>query len=169
MATDEEKVRPFASPQPGRPSASPLRTSPGTTAVHQPPHNDPPADLYALTQRERLSKAMGAAFLSHQVAQLERSVDSITFSRDSRLYDPDSGGGRSGRGRGGSAGRGGKAGSGNGRGGGKRETRVVDASALVHALPVLKRWVREDAYQLVVPLQGSPRCLRARRVRRDDG
>lgn len=87
---------------------------------------------------------MGAAFLAHQVTQLERSVDSITFSRDARLYDPSS---ASRRGRG--------PGSGGGRGGTKREVRVLDASALVHALPLLKKWIREDRYQLVVPLEGE--------------
>ncbi|BGP21714.1 hypothetical protein Rt10032_c01g0417 [Rhodotorula toruloides] len=92
-------------------------------------------------KRERQQKALGAAFLAHQVSELEKSVDMLAFSRDPRLH-----GGRGGRG-------------GRGRGGGsgesrqdKREVRVVDASALVHALPVLKRWIREDRYQLVVPL-----------------
>ncbi|BGP28909.1 hypothetical protein JCM10296v2_000645 [Rhodotorula toruloides] len=94
-------------------------------------------------KKERQQRALGAAFLAHQVSELEKSVDTLAFSRDPRLYGR--GGGR-GRGRG-------------GRGGGsnesrqdKREVRVVDASALVHALPVLKRWIREDRYQLVVPL-----------------
>jgi hypothetical protein len=91
-----------------------------------------------------MSKAMGAAFLAHQVAGLERSVESITFSRDSRLYDPSS---ASRRGRG--------AAGGSGRAGAKREVRVLDASALVHALPLLKKWIREDRYQLVVPLEGE--------------
>ncbi|GAA5820116.1 hypothetical protein JCM3770_003357 [Rhodotorula araucariae] len=92
-------------------------------------------------KRERQSKALGAAFLAHQVSELERSVDTLAFSRDPRLY---------GRG-GGRGGRGGRSGGG-GAGPATREIRVVDASALVHALPVLKRWIREDAYQLVVPL-----------------
>ncbi|KAK4332423.1 hypothetical protein RTBOTA2_000577 [Rhodotorula toruloides] len=94
-------------------------------------------------KKERQQRALGAAFLAHQVSELEKSVDTLAFSRDPRLYGR--GGGR-GRGRG-------------GRGGGsnesrqdKREVRVVDASALVHVLPVLKRWIREDRYQLVVPL-----------------
>ena len=104
-----------------------------------------------MLQRDLLSKRMAAALLQHQVTELERSVDSINFSRDSRLYDPSS------RGRGGRGGRGGPGrgvGAG-GRAGGQRERRVVDASALVHALPVLKRWIREDAYQLIIPLQGQ--------------
>ncbi|GAA6001885.1 hypothetical protein JCM10207_002364 [Rhodosporidiobolus poonsookiae] len=99
-------------------------------------------------KRERQQKALGAAFLAHQVSELEKSVDTLAFSRDPRLH---------GQGRGGRVGRGGGrgGGTGGGQGGhrlGSRPLRVVDASALVHALPVLKRWVREDAYQLVVPL-----------------
>ncbi|GAA5832160.1 hypothetical protein JCM11251_004262 [Rhodosporidiobolus azoricus] len=95
-------------------------------------------------KRERQSKALGAAFLAHQVSELEHKVDTLTFSRDPRVYNA---GGRGGRG--GAAGGKGAAG---GARQGKREIRVVDASVLVHALPVLKRWVREDTYQLVVPL-----------------
>ncbi|GAA5994965.1 uncharacterized protein JCM10292_004458 [Rhodotorula paludigena] len=100
-------------------------------------------------KRERQVKALGAAFLAHQVSQLERDVDTLAFSRDPRLY-----GGARGRGRGG--GRGGASGAAGPRAGAAheahREVRVVDASVLVHALPVLKRWVRQDQYQLVVPL-----------------
>ncbi|KAK4054860.1 hypothetical protein OIV83_000784 [Microbotryomycetes sp. JL201] len=115
-------------------------------------------------KRERMSKAMGAAFLSHTVAQLEKSVDSLAFSRDQRLYGDFGERGRHVRGAGAaSRGRGGgdsaQRGTGthtNGqsvRSAGARERRIVDASALVHALPVLKRWVRQDTYQLIVPLQ----------------
>lgn len=93
----------------------------------------------SLEQRDRLSKAMGAAYLAAQVRQLEQSVDSLQFSRDARLYDgkrnpaPPSSATR------------------------VRERRIVDVSALVHALPLLKRAVREDTYELVVPLQGELR------------
>ncbi|GAA5911835.1 hypothetical protein JCM8208_002453 [Rhodotorula glutinis] len=97
-------------------------------------------------KRDRQSKALGAAFLAHQVSQLEKSVDTLAFSRDPRLYPT----------RGARGGRGGRAaGSGGGqpaRSSQPRQVRVVDASALVHALPVLKRWVRDDSFQLVVPL-----------------
>ncbi|KAM0793178.1 hypothetical protein ACM66B_000651 [Microbotryomycetes sp. NB124-2] len=118
-------------------------------------------------KRERLSKAMGAAFLSHKVAELEKSVDSLAFSRDQRLYGNSGGQGRHVRtdGPGSAATRAGlgqrhKHGRGGGhrddlnavRPAGARERRVVDASALVFALPVLKRWVRQDTYQLIVPL-----------------
>ena len=91
---------------------------------------------------------MGAAFLAHQVKELERSVDSLSFSRD----------GADGR----RGGRGGRAGGGHEHGhghGGRKELRVLDASVLVHALPVVKRWVREDSYQLVVPLEGEHELL----------
>ncbi|GAA5947001.1 hypothetical protein JCM10213_007270, partial [Rhodosporidiobolus nylandii] len=91
-------------------------------------------------KRQRLSRTLGAAFLAHRVSELEASVDKLTFSRDPRLAGS---GGRGGRG-----GRGGAIGTRQG----KREIRVVDASVLIHALPVLKRWVREDTYQIVVPL-----------------
>lgn len=88
---------------------------------------------------------MGAAFLAHQVNELERSVDSIAFSRDSRHYNT-SNQDRSKAGTSASGTRGGR---------GKRETRIVDVSVLVHALPVLKRWIREDTYLLIVPLEGE--------------
>ncbi|GAA5866142.1 hypothetical protein JCM3774_004096 [Rhodotorula dairenensis] len=103
-------------------------------------------------KRQRQSKALGAAFLAHQVSQLEQSVDTLTFSRDPRLY---SGGGS--RGAKGANVRGATRGGGATRAGGskldrQRQVRVIDPSALVHALPVLKRWIREDKYKLIVPL-----------------
>ncbi|KPV78449.1 uncharacterized protein RHOBADRAFT_40995 [Rhodotorula graminis WP1] len=94
-------------------------------------------------KRDRQSKALGAAFLAHQVSQLEKSVDTLAFSRDPRLYPPRGGRGGRASGPGGGAAR---------RSSAPRQVRVVDASALVHALPVLKRWVRDDTFQLVVPL-----------------
>ncbi|GAA5980277.1 hypothetical protein JCM10908_001596 [Rhodotorula pacifica] len=101
-------------------------------------------------QRQRQSKALGAAFLAHQVSQLEQSVDTLAFSRDSRLS---SRGGGSRGGRGGKATRaGGSSASSGNQLDKQRQVRVIDASALVHALPVLKRWIREDKYKLVVPL-----------------
>ncbi|GAA5953417.1 hypothetical protein JCM8115_000521 [Rhodotorula mucilaginosa] len=104
-------------------------------------------------KRQRQSKALGAAFLAHQVSQLEQSVDTLAFSRDARLY---SRGGPRGGGRGGNA-RGANRGGANAAGSGvnldrQRPVRVIDPSALVHALPVLRRWIREDKYKLVVPL-----------------
>lgn len=98
---------------------------------------------------------MGAAFLSHQVAQLERSVNSITFSRDARLYDPGRRGGRGGAG--GSESRTHSRAHASEKSEEPRQCRVIDASALVHALPLIKRWVRENTFQLIVPLQGE-RC-----------
>ncbi|GAA5850135.1 hypothetical protein JCM8547_001021 [Rhodosporidiobolus lusitaniae] len=106
-----------------------------------------PVELAEQQQRDKQSKALGAAFLAHQVSQLEGQVDQLAFSRGH------AGGSRGGRGGRGAGGRGGGAGAGLARPAGrKRETRVVDASVLVHALPLLKRWVREDQYLLVVPL-----------------
>ncbi|GAA5923013.1 uncharacterized protein JCM15063_003499 [Sporobolomyces koalae] len=92
-------------------------------------------------KREKQSKALGAAFLAHQVSQLEKSVDTLTFSRDSRISARRTASTRAS----------GAATAGSARPG-SRPVRVVDASTLVHALPVLKRWVRQDKYQLVIPL-----------------
>lgn len=99
---------------------------------------------------------MGALFLSHQVAQLEKSVDSITFSRDSRLYKDSITTSRSNINKvGGSNNNNGRNLGGNGLKKVDREIRIVDASALVYALPLLKRYIREDKYLLVVPLEGK--------------
>ncbi|GAA5908275.1 uncharacterized protein JCM6883_004334 [Sporobolomyces salmoneus] len=102
-------------------------------------------DAEAEAKREKQRKALGAAFLAHQVSELEKSVDHLQFSRDSSRSNNRQ------RGRTGGGGGGGS--------GGLRTTtlkikpiRVVDASTLIHALPVLKKWVREDQYKLVVPL-----------------
>lgn len=129
--------------------------------------SDPSHEIFS--QRERLSKAMGAAFLSHQVEQLERSVDSLAFSRDARLYNnTDRSNGRqhkhnsrTSRSSATSAQNPTQA-----RPAGAKERRVIDASALVHALPVIKRWVRQDTYQLIVPLQGEPETERTAMHRR---
>ncbi|GAA6022541.1 hypothetical protein JCM11491_005594 [Sporobolomyces phaffii] len=83
------------------------------------------------TDRERQSKALGQAFLAHQVSQLEQSVDKLAFSRDSSSSRPLPRPHHR------------KA---------PRPIRVLDPSMLVHALPVVKRWVRRDEYRLVVPL-----------------
>ncbi|GAA5870295.1 hypothetical protein JCM16303_001953 [Sporobolomyces ruberrimus] len=98
-------------------------------------------------KREKQSKALGAAFLAHQVSELERSVDTLTFSRSNRGSNTARGGGGSSRSRGGGAAP--RSGSG---GITIKPIRIVDASTLIHALPVLKRWVRQDEFQLVVPL-----------------
>ncbi|SGY34801.1 BQ5605_C002g01685 [Microbotryum silenes-dioicae] len=118
--------------------------------------NDPSAQ----DKRDRLSKALGAAFLSHQVESLERSVDSLTFSCDGRLLPPPrpTSTGRTVQVNSTSNHRNGpimKGGSDtrSGTSGVKRPIKVVDASVLVHALPVVKRWLRQDTHQLVIPLQ----------------
>ncbi|SCV68433.1 BQ2448_554 [Microbotryum intermedium] len=118
--------------------------------------NDPSAQ----DKRDKLSKALGAAFLSHQVESLERSVNSLTFSRDGRLLQPPRPTSTSRTAHVGSASnhRNGPNAKGHseprsGTNGAKRPIKVVDASVLVHALPVVKRWLRQDTHQLVIPLQ----------------
>lgn len=105
---------------------------------------------------------MGALFLSHKVKELEKSVNQISFNRDSRLYNDTSNSSprKSNGTKSGSTSGSSKIGSGsmNNNGNGERrirETRIVDVSVLVHALPVLKRWIREDRYLLVIPLEGK--------------
>lgn len=94
---------------------------------------------------------MGAAFLAHQVDKLEKSVDTLTFDRSQALYNPNGP-----RGRGGSQ---------SARSAahpdrslpkpGIKPIYVLDASVLVHALPLVKLWVRQDQYKLIVPLSGK--------------
>ena len=106
-------------------------------------------------QREKQSKALGAAFLAHQVQQLESRVDHLSFSRD---HYRSTGGSSRGGGRGRGGARGGGASNSSQRPDQPRkdkEIRIVDASVLVHALPLLKKWVREDRYQFIVPLSGQ--------------
>ncbi|GAA5949554.1 hypothetical protein JCM3765_002701 [Sporobolomyces pararoseus] len=91
-------------------------------------------------KRLERQRKLGAAFLAHQVSELEKSVDTLTFSRNH--YQPRSGSGKP-KSRGVNS---------SGGGGRLKPIRVVDASTLVHALPVLKRWLREDKFQLIVPL-----------------
>jgi hypothetical protein len=136
--------------------------------------------------RERMSRALGAAFLSHQVAELETRVGGMDIAGSSR-------GNPRGRGRG----RGEHRGRGRGRGRGthiqrqsfseadddlrsstelnmprsppppaEREKRtlaqviVLDSSVLVHALNQVKRWCKEDRKEvLVVPLEGAHSSL----------
>ncbi|KAI5451091.1 hypothetical protein NCC49_001969 [Naganishia albida] len=112
-------------------------------------------------RQARLSKALGAAYLSHQIEQLEDRVTSnLTLG---------------GRGRGGRGRRGGNGASG-GNGGGRRgnqrapeankvrkpaaqedtqpETRLVlDTSALVFALPTITRLLRTGRAEMIVPLE----------------
>ncbi|GAA5826768.1 hypothetical protein JCM5353_003228 [Sporobolomyces roseus] len=99
-------------------------------------------------KREKQSKALGAAFLAHQVQQLESRVDTLSFARD---HSSRAAGGGRGRGRGG---RGQQSGAYNKDQPPRKDKqiRVVDASVLVHSLPLLKKWVREDRYQFIVPL-----------------
>lgn len=92
--------------------------------------------------REKMSRALGAAFLQHKVQQLERNLDDLSFRRD--LHHPS-------------------------RGHSKKKThpvayptsspstspppiKVIDTSMLIHALPILKKWVRQAKSTIVIPL-----------------
>jgi hypothetical protein len=106
---------------------------------------------------------MGAAFLQHRVQELEQSVETLSFKRDPRLFDPNAPnpsfrGGRGSGGRGQGRPRGGKAAVAHAQPERRpKDTprRLVDVSALVHGLPVIKEWVREGACQVIVPLDGE--------------
>lgn len=122
------------------------------------------------SQRERQQKALGAAFLAHQVSQLEKSVDSLSLDRSRQLYDPNGTGAA--RSRGGPAPSTSTARSSRGAGrdtpGSQRikPVRVLDASVLVHGLPLVKLWVREDSSKLIVPLAGERASARLNETER---
>lgn len=122
-----------------------------------------------------MSRALGTAFLSHQVAQLEKDVLKAgpTYNRRGGSLQPTRGGG----GRGGGATRGGAAAAAR-RGGGSPERTpmaimrrnnisralapqladkiVVDASVLIYALSHVRNWCREDRKEvIIIPLEGE--------------
>lgn len=128
-----------------------------------------------------MSRALGAAFLTHQVAQLENKIGTLNNSNG---FGGRRGGGMvrgapaPGRGRGGGRGRGSSVGIINtsprkaivSEDMVPREKEktpmanviVLDASVLVHALGQVKRWCREERKEtLVVPLEGM---LRPRQI-----
>lgn len=92
--------------------------------------------------REKMSRALGAAFLQHKVQQLERNLDDLSFRRD--IHPPDSRRSQS-----------------------KKKTlptacspspppiKLIDTSMLIHALPILKKWVRQAKFRIVIPLDGK--------------
>ncbi|KIY43204.1 hypothetical protein FISHEDRAFT_78707 [Fistulina hepatica ATCC 64428] len=130
-----------------------------------------------------MSRALGAAFLNHQVEQLEKSVEGNWRERAAKIKSSDF---RSGNGRAGDDGfdntrprrgnRGSKKGGheknrdrqtkrSNGRASAEEdiplppdETRIVviDVSLLIHSLPLVKRWATskdKEAFVLVIPLE----------------
>ena len=99
-------------------------------------------------QRERQQKAMGAAFLAHQVDKLEKSVDSLSFDRSQALYNPNGPRGHGGAHSGQSSAQHRKL--------QLKPVYILDASVMVHALPLVKLWVRQDQHKLIVPLAGQP-------------
>lgn len=126
-----------------------------------------------------MSRALGAAFLSHQVEQLEKTVGRESRSNASNNWRERSGQMTGGRG----AKRGGTPHSQAHQGGRKKErkdgketgkpqlqnernglkesekdadTVVVDASVLVHALGQLKKWCKEGRQEVIlIPLEGD--------------
>ncbi|KAH7103432.1 hypothetical protein BKA62DRAFT_768845 [Auriculariales sp. MPI-PUGE-AT-0066] len=115
-----------------------------------------------------MSRALGAAFLSHQVVELERAVANNHANTPNSPRRGGGGGGMRGRGRGG-----GGANNSAKRGGHRSQTSddasgedsrmslpvgtaivVLDASVLVHAPGAVKRWCRDHiGPDLVVPLE----------------
>jgi len=149
---------PSDQPQPGLLSALGSMSSP-PTAQHAP-------------GKAAMSRALGAAFLSHQVAQLERAVANSTSNpRDSTA--PRRGGGQRGRGRGAGPAPGAGTGPGPKRAAAHRahtsdddnrsaqlppglSAVVLDASVLIYAPGAVKRWCKDDnGPDLVVPLEGK--------------
>ena len=136
-----------------------------------------------------MSKALGAAFLNHQVEQLEKSVNGTSRQenwRDRRYRGPpperagtnnrrpQNGGGQNV-----AAQRPPRKGSvaeytgsnvfGEDRDRSRQEKDadvvVVDASVLVHALPAVKKWCRDGRQEVViVPLEGAPPTASLRRL-----
>ena len=78
-----------------------------------------------------MSKALGAAFLKSRVEELEKSVNNLQLKesnkRNSNKHTLNL----------------------------NRKKVLVDGTALVFALPVLKRWVYEGTHDLIVPLHGE--------------
>ncbi|KAF8509865.1 hypothetical protein BU17DRAFT_98593 [Hysterangium stoloniferum] len=129
------------------------------------------------TNKLAMSRALGAAFLSHQVEQLERTVGKeVRSTTNNNWRDRESGQSAGGRGarRGGAphTHRGGKKGrKEGGRDGGEvvkpsepkqpvtsdnrdAEVIVVDASVLIHALGHIKKWCRDGREEIVlIPLE----------------
>ncbi|KAG0146447.1 hypothetical protein CROQUDRAFT_722904 [Cronartium quercuum f. sp. fusiforme G11] len=123
--------------------------------------------------RERMSRALGAAFLQHQVQQLERNLDDMTFRRDVVTY-PNPQIPRENSNHSIKSGRPNKfddrskqpTGSSktsrqmnlpSSQASSKQERKplpimVIDTSLLIFGLPVLKRWKAEGKYRIVIPL-----------------
>ncbi|POW18995.1 hypothetical protein PSHT_05179 [Puccinia striiformis] len=108
--------------------------------------------------REKMSRALGAAFLQHKVQQLEQNLDNLSFKRDLHYPPPTRNLHQSAHPQNNSN-----------RNQSKKKTsvqsdpttsipsapppiKVIDTSMLIHALPILKKWVREAKYKIVIPL-----------------
>ncbi|KAH9809707.1 hypothetical protein DFH28DRAFT_1065924 [Melampsora americana] len=112
-------------------------------------------------ERERMSRALGAAFLQHQVQQLERNLDDMSFRRD--IYQAPHPRHHSSRTKQADSPRKIKMKSDNSQNPsgsssftrqekGPTQIKIIDTSILIFALPVLKRWKAEGKYRIVIPL-----------------
>lgn len=112
-------------------------------------------------ERERMSRALGAAFLQHQVQQLERNLDDMSFRRD--IYQAPHPRNQSSRTRQADSPRKIKMNSNTSQNPagsssfsrqerGPTQIKIIDTSILIFALPVLKRWKAEGKYRIVIPL-----------------
>lgn len=136
-----------------------------------PPKPSPQTQKQVPHDREQMSRALGAAFLQHQVQQLERNLDDMSFRRDRvpNAQTPS-------RTRASPSARNGKpkldsrhvASSSSGQSSNPHqptmaplplEVRVIDTSILIFALPVLKRWKAEGKFKIVIPLDGQSQSL----------
>ncbi|KAA1120833.1 hypothetical protein PGTUg99_024546 [Puccinia graminis f. sp. tritici] len=140
----------MANQQDGKPNDQPAPSSSRTKQQ---------ASILPITpDREKMSRALGAAFLQHKVQQLERNVDDLSFRRDlhqipPRSHHPPANSNHSSRNQ------------------SKKKSspqpdstpssskpsspapiKVIDTSMLIHALPILKKWVREEKFKIVIPL-----------------
>ena len=126
------------------------------------------ASIIQAARQARLSKALSAAYLSHQITQLEDKVQGAQASRSPNGHSrgnngrpPTDHGGRGHQRGGRGQGRGGE---GNGRSSNERVSSdrfqdkpdrwVLDTSALVFALPRIRSAFKNNA-ELVVPLEGD--------------
>jgi hypothetical protein len=128
-----------------------------------------------LARQARLSKALSAAYISHQITQLEDKVQGGEAGKRSGSPSTNRRGGRGGQRGGHRDGRGGGAGGGGGRGRDREQGRqaqgrggpdrdrcreqqprrvVLDTSALLFALPRVRNLVKNQA-EVVVPLEGD--------------
>ncbi|MBW0505890.1 hypothetical protein O181_045605 [Austropuccinia psidii MF-1] len=100
------------------------------------------------SDRDKLSRALGAAFLKHQVQQLEKNLDDLSFSRNNhqiRSTKPNSS-------KKSNHSQNNKSNSALNPPNHPRPIKIIDTSVLIHALPILKKWNRQGKFNIVIPL-----------------